>query len=272
MTTRQEQEDMAHVAAWRSIKRAVAAVALALLAVLGLATSCTSISTGTVGVVKHFGAVEDYTLSEGVHFTRPWPFTKVDEVNVQTGATETEAAAASKDLQAVHTKVTLQWSIFAPLAPRLLQRFGNYEGAWTGGIINPAIQEVVKAVSARYTAEQLITERSKVKAEIEVGLNDFIHKTLAERGCSGAIKIANVAVTNFDFSHEFNASIEAKVKAQQDSLRAENEKTTRVTQAEAAAKEATVQRTRRHTRPRSSRRLEPQRSSVSQRRWSRART
>jgi regulator of protease activity HflC (stomatin/prohibitin superfamily) len=246
MNTREEREDAyekskreAQEGLQRLLRRIVAAT-VAVMVMFWLVTSCSSISTGTVGVVSHFGAIEDYTLSEGVHFTRPWPFTSVTSVNVQTGATETEAAAASKDLQAVHTKVTLQWAISAPLAPRLVQRFGNYDGAWTGGIINPAIQEVVKAVSARYTAEQLITERSKVKAEIEVGLNEFIHKTLSERGCVGAIKIANVAVTNFDFSEEFNKSIEAKVKAQQDSLRAENEKTTRVTQAEATAKEKTL--------------------------------
>ncbi len=218
----------------------VVLVSLLLLCAMFGASSCTVVSTGTVGLVKHFGAVQGYTLPEGIHLIRPWPFADVSEVNVQTGATETEAAAASKDLQAVHTKVTVQWSVAADLAPRLVQRFGEHDGAWTGGIINPAIQEVVKAVSARYTAEQLITHRAQVKTEIELGLNDFIRKTLSERGCVGAIKIANVAVTNFDFSKEFNASIEAKVKAEQDSLRAENEKRKRVTDAEAAAKETTL--------------------------------
>jgi regulator of protease activity HflC (stomatin/prohibitin superfamily) len=163
----------------------------------------------------------------------------VTEVSTQNSTTDTEAAAASKDLQSVHTKVTLQWSISPALAPRFLQRFGDCDGCWVG-ILSPAVQEVVKAVSARYTAEQLITHRAQVKTEIELGLNDFIRKTLSERGVGGAIRIANVAVTNFDFSHEFNASIEAKVKAEQDSLRAENEKKTRVTQAEAKAKEQTL--------------------------------
>jgi len=220
---------------------AVATVFIALvLSVLGLVTSCSSISSGKVGVVTHFGAVQPYVLREGANFTRPWPFADVMEVNVQTGATDTEATAASKDLQSVHTKVTLQWSIRADLAPKLVQRFGYQPGAWTGGIVEPAVQEVVKAVSARYTAEHLITQRADVKQGIESGLNEFIKKTLVERDCDGAIQIANVAVTNFEFSHEFNVSIEAKVKAEQDALRAENEKRTRITQAEATAKEATL--------------------------------
>lgn len=217
----------------------VALLAFALCSGLGAISSCTSVKTGAVGVIKHFGAVQPNILGEGIHFIRPFPFASVTEVTTQNSTTDTEATGASKDLQVVHTKVTLQWSIAPELAPRFLQRFGDCDGCWVG-ILSPAVQEVVKAVSARYTAEQLITHRAQVKGEIEVGLNEFLKKTLSERGVAGAIRIANVAVTNFEFSHEFNASIEAKVKAEQDSLRAENEKKTRVTQAEAKAREVTL--------------------------------
>lgn len=223
----------------RTVVRLVVAIACALIvSALGI-TSCASVQTGHVGLVRHFGALQPYTLSEGIHLTRPWPFANVSEAPLQTRTTDTEAAAASKDLQAVHTKVTLQWSLAPEHIVRFVQRFGDCDGCWVG-LLNPAVQEVVKAVSSRYTAEQLITHRAQVKTEIEMGLNDFMKKTLSERGVAGAIRIANVAVTNFDFSHEFNASIEAKVKAEQDSLRAENEKKTRVTQAEAKAKEQTL--------------------------------
>ena len=233
MSNRPEMSDDEIIIMW--VKRA----ALVLLAVLGAGLSCTIVDTGSVGVVKHFGAVQPYTLSEGISWTRPWPFASVTEVSTQNSTTDTEASAASKDLQSVHTKVTIQWALTPGTAPRFLQAFGDCDGCWVA-LISPAVQEVVKAVSARYTAEQLITHRAEVKGAIEVGLNDFIRQTLAARGVGGAIRIANVAVTNFDFSHEFNASIEAKVKAEQDSLRAENEKKTRVTQAEAKAREVTL--------------------------------
>lgn len=210
-----------------------------LLLLIGLVTSCTSVDTGHVGVVKYFGAVQPYTLGEGINWTRPWPLASVTMMSMQNSATDTEASAASKDLQEVHTKVTIQWALTPATAPRFLQAFGDCDGCWVA-LIAPAVQEVVKAVSARYTAEQLITHRAQVKSEIESGLNDFIKQTLGARGVLGAIRIANVAVTNFDFSHEFNVSIEAKVKAEQDSLRAENEKKTRVTQAEAKAREVTL--------------------------------
>jgi len=212
------------------------AVSVALVALTGC--GCEEIPTGHVGIVTRFGAIQPGLLGEGFHFIDP--MNSVVEVNVQTGTTNTEAMAASKDLQTVHTKVGIQWQITADKAVCIVQKFGNYDGAWTNGIIEPAVQEVVKATAAKYTAEELITKRQEVKTAVEVGLAEFIGKTLKARGCDEGIRIANVAITNFEFSHEFNASIEAKVKAEQDALRAENEKRTRVTQAEAAAKEATV--------------------------------
>lgn len=212
---------------------------MAVLVAFGCASSCTHVATGTVGVVSHFGEVQADALPAGLHVLRPWPFASVTEVTTQNNTTDTEAAAASRDLQAVHTKVTIQWALAPATAPRFLQAFGDCEGCWVG-LISPAVQEVVKAVSARYTAEELITHRAQVKAEIEVGLNDFIRQTLGARGVQGAIKIANVAVTNFEFSNEFNISIEAKVKAEQDSLRAKNEKEKKITEAEADARTVTL--------------------------------
>lgn len=199
---------------------------------------CEVVDGGNVGVVKHLGAIQPNVLPEGFHWISF--FDDVTEVSTQTGKQEADATAASRDLQAVHAKVSLQWSTPPDKVVCLMQKFGQASGSWTGGIVEPAIQEVVKAVSARYTAEQLITHRAEVKRGIEDGLNEFIKKTLEARKCEGAVRIANVAVTNFEFSKEFNQSIEAKVKAEQDALRAENEKKTRVTQAEAKAKEQTL--------------------------------
>lgn len=212
---------------------------LALLSILlFIGCGCSQVDTGHVGVVTKFGAIEAQPIPEGFNWVNVWAH--VSEVSTQTGPSETEAAAASKDLQTVHTKVTIQYAATAEKAVCMVQKFGNEPGAWSLGIIEPAVQEVVKAVAARYTAEELITKRAEVKQGTEIELKAFIAQTLHARGCDGGIQIANVAVTNFEFSPEFNASIEAKVKAEQDSLRAENEKRTRITEAEAKAKEQTL--------------------------------
>ena len=96
-------------------------------------------------------------------------------------------------------------------------------------LIEPAIQESVKAITAKYTAEQLVTKRAEVKVEIQEAINNFISITLAEKGIStNALRIANIAITDFDFSDEFNKAIELKVKAEQEALQAKNEKIRRV--------------------------------------------
>jgi regulator of protease activity HflC (stomatin/prohibitin superfamily) len=104
-------------------------------------------------------------------------------------------------------------------------------------VIEPAIQESVKAITAQYTAEQLVTQRSQVKLLIQEQIKDYISVTLAEKELENSITIANVAITNFSFSSEFDRAIELKVKAEQEALQAKNEKIKRVTQAEAAAAE-----------------------------------
>lgn len=217
-----------------------------LLALMGLISvclllggcGCTEIDGGDVGVVKHFGAVQSDTLSEGFHWINV--FDDVVHVSTKTAPVEHDAECVSKDLQEVHTKLTIQYAPTASKAVCLVQKFGSEDSAWSLGILDPAIQEVTKAVTAKYTAEELVTKRELVKAEVEKGLKDFVAKTLNSRGCNDGIQIANVAVTNFQFSKDFNASIEAKVKAEQDALRAENEKRQKITQAEAAAKEKTL--------------------------------
>jgi regulator of protease activity HflC (stomatin/prohibitin superfamily) len=97
--------------------------------------------------------------------------------------------------------------------------------------------ESVKAITALYTAEELVTSRAEVKNNIQGAIEEFINTTLEQKGVAGALSLANVAITDFDFSSEFNRAIEEKVKAEQEALKAKNEKLRRVTQAEAAAAE-----------------------------------
>lgn len=210
--------------------------------IIGFTTlvGCTVIDSGEVGVVRHFGAVQPYALPEGIHFLRPWPFSTVEDVNIQTTAIKVDTTGSSKDLQATDTSVAVQFSIQPATAPFILQRFGNKE-VFTSVVIEPAIQETVKAVTAKFTAEELITKRAKVKIGIEEDLKMFVSKILEDKGIPGAVRFANVAITNFKFSKEFDAAIEAKVKAEQDALRAENEKKRLITQAEGAFSEKKLQ-------------------------------
>ena len=189
----------------------------------------------TVGVVKRFGAVKDVALPEGLHFKMPFA-EEVVPMTTRLTASEAKATAASRDLQIVTTDVTTTYAINGDLAPLTFQRVGTPEKIAVT-IVNPAVQESVKAVTAKFTAEQLVTQREVVKQQIQQAIESFINTTLGEKDVEGALNIANVAITDFKFSEEFNKAIESKVQAEQAALQAKNEKLRRVTQAEAGAEE-----------------------------------
>ena len=194
-----------------------------------------TVDAGTVGVVKRFGAVKDVALPEGLHFKMPFA-EEVVPMTTRLTASEAKATAASRDLQIVTTDVTTTYAINGALAPLTFQRVGTPEKI-AATIVNPAVQESVKAVTAKFTAEQLVTQREVVKQQIQQAIESFINTTLDEKEVQGALNIANVAITDFKFSDEFNKAIESKVQAEQAALQAKNEKLRRVTQAEAAAEE-----------------------------------
>ncbi|MGH7885408.1 MAG: prohibitin family protein [Thermodesulfobacteriota bacterium] len=194
------------------------------------------VDSGNVGVVRTLGAVQPKALGEGFHLKKPF-LDKVEQMDIRLTKANAKAASASKDLQTVRTQVTLQYSITGEIAPITYQKIGIGEVV-AATLIEPAIQESVKAITAKYTAEQLVTKRAEVKVEIQEAINIFINVTLKEKGLPiNAITIANVAITDFDFSEEFNKAIELKVRAEQEALQARNEKIRRVTQAEAANEE-----------------------------------
>ncbi len=208
---------------------------LAILVLVVAAGVVVTVDAGTVGVVKRFGAVQDQALPEGLHFKLPFA-EEVVPMDTRLTASEAKASAASRDLQTVTTDVTTTYALDGTIAPLTFQRVGVPAKVATT-IVAPAIQESVKAVTAKFTAEELVTQREKVKQQIQQAIASFIDTTLNEKGLRGALHIANVAITDFKFSDEFNKAIEAKVQAEQEALKAKNEKLRRVTQAEAAASE-----------------------------------
>jgi len=206
------------------------------IVLLGIAAdSYVIVESGNVGVVRTLGKVQTIALSEGFHMKTPI-IDKVEQVDIRLTRASARAASASKDLQTVETQVTLQYSMDGAIAPLTFQRIGQRANV-AATIVEPAIQESVKAVTAQYTAEQLVTQRAEVKLQIQQAIEKFINTTLDEKDLAGSVKIANFAITDFAFSPEFNKAIEMKVKAEQEALQAKNEKTRRVTQAEAGAAE-----------------------------------
>jgi regulator of protease activity HflC (stomatin/prohibitin superfamily) len=177
------------------------------LVVLGaFLTSYVSVPAGYRGVLLRFGAVAG-DLKEGAHFVVPGMET-VELIEVRTQKAEAKGSAASQDLQVVTTDLAINYHLDPSAVGKIYKTVGD-GSAVQDRIIQPATQEVLKAVVARYTAEQLIRQRDQVKAQVDEGLTSRLaayHILVEPNG---------VSLTNFEFSQQFNDAIEAKQVAQQ---------------------------------------------------------
>ncbi|NLB29912.1 MAG: prohibitin family protein [Clostridiales bacterium] len=192
-------------------KRIVFWVVIVVVLLLLFLNATVTIQSGTVGVVSVLGAVRDNTLGAGFHVKAPF-ITNVTKMDIQTQKTEVSTSAASKDLQNVAVVAAINYHIDSRGASTLYREVGmSYEQK----IIAPMIQEVIKSVIARFSAEELITMRQTVS----VGIKDELSNKLNEY----SIITDEFNIINFDFSAEFNNAVEAKQTAQQEALKAQQE-------------------------------------------------
>jgi regulator of protease activity HflC (stomatin/prohibitin superfamily) len=190
----------------------IAALAVLLLLV-SLLNPLRVVSSGTRGVIATFGKVDQTPLDEGLHVV--WPLVqRLTLIDVRVQKSEGSGSAASSDLQTVKATAALNWHIDPRRVSEVFQNVGPPE-AVASRIIEPAAQESVKAVTARFTAEQLITKRLEVTQQIR----EALEKRIAPFG----VVIDGLAAVNYDFSQAFDQAIEAKVTAEQKKLTAERD-------------------------------------------------
>ena len=211
----------------------VLAIIVVLIAVASLALKI--VPPGHRGVVMYFGAVQEGPRGEGRHVVIP-VMTTVQNLNVRVQKMEDDATASSKDLQNVTSKIALNYALEADKADQIFQEVGLQ---YRRTVILPAIQESLKAATAEYTAEELITKRALVKEDV----TDDIRKRLDGYG----ILVTDLSIVDVQFSPEFNRAIEDKQVAEQAALRAENDlkriKTEAIQVREAAQGQADAQLT-----------------------------
>ncbi len=205
------EEDIREVTS--SIKRIPPPVMIAIVAaiVIFILHPWVQIGAGQRGVVLNFGAVQQTVLEEGLHFLIPI-MQKVARVNVQIQKATTETVAASADLQDVTSTLALNYHILPDKANVVYQTIGI---EFKERIIDPAILEVVKAVTARYSAEELITKRPLVSEEMK--------QTLTERLKTNNISVDAFSIVAFSFSRIFTEAIESKQTAEQLALKAKRD-------------------------------------------------
>lgn len=166
----------------------------------------TTIKTGEVGIKVRFGEIVSSTTDTGIVFKIPFEDMKKINVKVQKYENEEAFSTSTKDLQIVNNiKVSINYQIDGTKAVDLYKIVGtNYQTT----VLEPAIQETIKAVISQYTAEELVTKRSDVSLAI--------NNTLDERISSYGINSVAVSINNFDFSESYNQAIEQKAVAEQE--------------------------------------------------------
>ena len=169
------------------------------------------IGAGERGVVLNFGAVQDKVLDEGLHFRVP-VMQQIIRVDVKVQKSLTKSAASSADLQEVSSEVALNYHIVQDKANIVYQSIGIH---FKERIIDPAVQEVVKAVTAKYSAEELITKRPAV--------SEAMRANLAERLLVHNIAVDAFSIVGFSFSKIFMEAIESKQTAEQLALKAKRD-------------------------------------------------
>jgi len=194
---------------FKSMLRGISTGLVGLLIVIVLFSSWFTVDAGERAVVLRFGAIQR-VADEGLHMKLPL-IDRVIRIDVRVAKHTTSSEASSRDLQIVHTEIALNYRPEAGHVGDLYQEVGLQ---WEERIISPAINETFKAITARYTAEELITKRN----EVSLNITEALRARLQPYGL--LVEASGVNITDFAFSPEFNRAIEEKVTAEQRALKA----------------------------------------------------
>lgn len=188
----------------------IVSINIAAIALIFLPLSCYSVDSGERAIIKTWGNVSSVE-DAGLHVKIPFVQDK-DIVDVRTRKAHSPSAAASSDMQRVQTEVAINYH----LDPNKLKEIYTNTGLGVEEVlIDPRIQEVVKAVVAKYQADKLLSQRESVKGEIESLLKSSLSPY--------HIIVEGVQITDFKFSEQYDAAIEAKQTAEQQAQKAKND-------------------------------------------------
>ena len=201
----------------------VIGVVVAVLLVIVAMNSFSIVEAGHTGVVLTLGKVNEGVLQEGFHVKAPF-VQEVVKINNRITKLEVTTEAFSKDLQTVSSALAINYRVDSKKSCDIYKNVGrDYESV----LLTPAVNEVLKAITAQYTAEESVTNRAIISDGLITGLNEKLN--------GAGLYVTDVNILNFDFSEAFINAIEEKQVAQQQLLKAETEKQTAITNAQAEA-------------------------------------
>jgi len=169
-----------------------------------------SVPTGSRGVVTRFGKIIDIA-PEGMVILPPWEKLALFSIRSERADIE-DAAGSTSDTQPVKVSLTVRYSISPNKVAEVYEKY-SHDGDLSS-YVQTATQEVFKAVTAKYTAPDLIGKRALVSGDI----NSALRVKIAQYGA----QVINIDMRNFSFSDSYMAAINEKVTQEQLRLGAEN--------------------------------------------------
>ena len=200
----------------RSAQRSIIRLITIILALICVACSAvTYIPTGYTGIITTFGKVHDSTLDAGISFKAPWD--SVIRMDNREQRVKFELGAFSKDIQEVNIKGSVNLNIDKATAMNLYREVGT---GYLEVLVAPRVQEDVKAITSKYTAEELIANRNT--------LSDSICEVLREDLAVNGVNVISIAIEDVDFTDAFTDAVEAKQVATQEAQRAKTQQESHV--------------------------------------------
>ncbi len=185
-------------------------IVLAALLVLVFLWPFNSVPTGTRGVVTQFGAITGIE-NEGLVVLPPWKKLAVFSIRAEQADIE-DADGSTSDTQPVKVSMTVRYSILPDKVAEVYEKY-THSGDLSS-YVQTATQEIFKAVTARYSATDLIAKRASVSGDINQALRDKLIVYGAQ--------VINIDMRNFSFSASYMSAINDKVTQEQLRLAADN--------------------------------------------------
>lgn len=204
-------------------KKVILTVLAVVLILVIAASTVTIVQPGHTGVIVTLGRVDDTVWQEGLHFKLPF-IQNVVMIDNRITKLEVDTEAFSSDLQTVETRLAINYRVDTSKSYSIYKNIG---GDYENVLVVPAVNEVLKAIVAKYSAEESVTNRTLISTGLVEGLNAKLNDI--------GLYVTDVNIINFEFSEAYITAIEEKQVAQQELLKAETEKQTKITNAEAEA-------------------------------------
>lgn len=201
---------------------------LSMIVAVAFTTGCNIVEEGHVGVHSFMGKMRDNVQTPGAKFN----FNKVTVVSTQnqnyskSSSSDSPRAAVSADMQSVGFSIDMVWYVpDGESAKSLYQYVSNDPAKWRSILIEPVVDQAVKSVFYSRTLRELVNDREQVRMEVKGAIEELVDERLVGRheSLSGAIQIKQVALSNLDYSEEFEEVIEKTQREEQRSILAENE-------------------------------------------------